>query len=102
RVNQRGEFNVPIGRTAEARKTHFPTHEQLTNAAVALSSSKLRATTWEHTLALAEPGDFVFLDPPYYSDYLKDDIKYSAKAFGPEDHQQLAEYVSHMALQGVD
>jgi DNA adenine methylase len=101
RVNQRGEFNVPIGQVAQEKKLYFPTEEDLENAAVALSSSRLRATSWEQTLNLADEDDFVFLDPPYFSDWLRDDLKYSSKAFGPQDHSRLAEAVARLKQRGV-
>ncbi len=101
RVNQKGEFNVPIGKVAEARHLRFPSRDELVNAAVALSSAKLRATSWEHTLSLAEPGDFVFLDPPYYSDWARDDVKYSDRSFKPEDHEKLAKHAARLSKHGV-
>jgi len=102
RVNQRGEFNVPIGKAVESRDVHFPSRDDLMNAAVALSSARLRATSWEHLLALADEGDFVCLDPPYSSDWLRDDIKYSVKGFSLEDHARLADHVARMAARGID
>ncbi len=102
RVNHRGEFNVPIGKVAESKILRFPLREDLVNAAVALSSARLRATSWENTITLAERDDFVFLDPPYYSDHLKDDIKYSAKGFGPDDHVKLADHLARLASEGID
>ncbi len=101
RVNQKGEFNVPMGKIAEERTMAFPTEENLLDAAVALSTARLRATSWEHTLSLAEEGDFVFLDPPYYSDWLRDDSKYSAKLFSPEDHARLADEAVRLANRGI-
>jgi len=101
RVNQRGEFNVPLGKVAESRHLRFPSGDDLVNAAVALSEAKLRATSWEHTVSLAEPGDFVFLDPPYFSDWVRDDLKYSAKIFGPAEHAKLADEAVRLARRGI-
>src|SRR5262249_12585418 len=66
RVNRQGEFNVPYG----APKTDIviPSVGDLERTSAALLQAKIRATTWENTIALAEAGDFVFLDPPYFSD----------------------------------
>jgi DNA adenine methylase len=101
RVNQEGRFNVPIGKVAQERKQIFPDAETLMDAAVALSAARLRATSWEHTLSLAEEGDFVFLDPPYFSDWVREDSKYSAKVFRPEDHERVADEVAKLAERGI-
>jgi DNA adenine methylase len=102
RVNKRGEFNVPMGKTAEKKSLHFPSRDDLLNAGVALSEARIRATTWEHLLALVEDDDFVFLDPPYYSDAVRrDDSKYSVKPFTFEDHEKLADHAARLAARGI-
>lgn len=62
RVNQKGHFNVPMGRYARPRILD----EGLLRAASAqLAQADLRCATFESLLGLAKPGDFVYLDPPY-------------------------------------
>jgi DNA adenine methylase len=88
RVNQAGRYNVPYGNPKTSNV--IPSREDLINVSAALAQADLRATTWENTISLAEPGDFVFLDPPYYSDVIASSAKYSKVGFSKQDHEQLA------------
>jgi DNA adenine methylase len=99
RVNQLGRFNVPYG--APKTEDVVPTLEELLNAAAALVRADIRATTWQNTVALAEPGAFVFLDPPYYSDVIRDDSKYQTRRFGLKQHEELGTMLSRLADRGV-
>ncbi|MEX0781723.1 MAG: Dam family site-specific DNA-(adenine-N6)-methyltransferase [Dehalococcoidia bacterium] len=63
RVNRRGQFNVPHGRYARPRICDEPT---LRAASGALQGVELHAGDFAGACALAEPGDFVYLDPPYH------------------------------------
>lgn len=104
RVNQQGKFNVPHGAPRSDRIV--PTLEDLLNASAALAQADLRATSWQNSVALAEPGDFIFLDPPYYSDVLRGDrnvsSKYSRREFGLRDHKELAATLAALAHRGID
>lgn len=100
RVNQLGRFNVPYGRPKRDRV--IPELEELKNAGAALIRAKLRASSWENTIAKAKPGDFVFLDPPYYSDIERDDRKYRARSFTLANHERLAERLRNLADRGID
>lgn len=100
RVNQLGRFNVPYGRPKRERV--IPELEELENAGAALIRAKLRASSWENTIAKARPGDFVFLDPPYYSDIERDDRKYRARNFTLANHERLAERLRNLADRGID
>lgn len=103
RVNQEGKFNVPYG--APKTETVIPSLDDLRNVSSALSLARLRCTSWENTLALAEPHDFVFLDPPYYSDLIIPDRghqpKYSADGFTLRSHHKLAEAMRSLERRGV-
>jgi DNA adenine methylase len=104
RVNSNGHFNVPYG--APRRELALPTVDELINAATALQGTFLRCTSWENTVAFAEPGDFVFLDPPYFSETLlgRDNYsdKYLQKVFGLRDHTRLAQRMRDLADRNVD
>lgn len=104
RVNQAGRFNVPFG--APKSDSVTPTPDELLNASAALATASIRATTWENTVALARPGDFVFLDPPYFSELLIDTptraSKYARRAFSMSSHRELARAVRQLASRGVD
>jgi DNA adenine methylase len=61
RTNARGRFNVPMG---ERPGAYFTQHE-LVRCANLLGSADLVAGDFVATLKRVEPGDFVYLDPPY-------------------------------------
>jgi DNA adenine methylase len=89
RFNSRGEFNVPYGGVSYNRKS-------LTDKVNALFGpgmlARLRNTTWrcqdfDPFLAEADPGpaDFLFVDPPYDSDF----SDYDNMPFGGRDQERL-------------
>lgn len=102
RVNQAGTFNVPYGAPKTARV--IPELEELLNASAALTQADLRATQWQNTVALAEPGDFVFLDPPYYSEVERADVrtKYQRRPFSLHHHRELARTLTQLTARGID
>lgn len=62
RVNHKGQFNVPAGRYKNPRILNA---EALRAASRQLDCAQLRSDSFEHLLASAKPGDFVYFDPPY-------------------------------------
>lgn len=99
RVNQKGHFNVPYGNPRNG--LFLPDLDQLEAASAALALARLRATSWENTLAQAASGDFVFLDPPYFSDTKVRQLKYQRRLFSYRDHVRLAHAVAKLASRGI-
>jgi len=64
RVNQKGQFNVPIGRYEDPVICNAP---NLRNVSRLLQGVELQRWSYETVLDVARPGDFVYLDPPYQS-----------------------------------
>src|SRR5690349_8696470 len=90
RYNMRGEFNVPYGGIAYNRKN-------LGRKVAAMRSAPVRALLAGATIAHLDfeaflechapgPDDFVFLDPPYDSDF----STYARNTFGLDDQARLA------------
>lgn len=100
RVNRAGRFNVPHGSTKTT--IMFPSEADVLNAAASLAHAEIRAMTWQNTIAAAEPGDFIFADPPYYSDCAVSDTKYSREQFSSNSHRELARRLAACAERGVD
>jgi len=89
RFNRRGEFNVPYGGISYNRKS---LGDKVALLAAPEMLARLANTTWrcgdfEAFLAEAapEPDDFVFVDPPYDSDF----SRYDDLPFGPPDQERL-------------
>ena len=67
RVNKKGEFNVPMGGLTQ--KIYQP--ELLSGANLALNINNVNVinTSFFNISHLPQPGDFVFLDPPYHGTF---------------------------------
>lgn len=99
RVNLDGKFNVPFGNPKSPKVV--PSREEILNASAALAQATLQATAWENTIASSDPGDLVFLDPPYYSDIKIDSVKYGKRMFTLRDHHNLADYLRALDRRGT-
>lgn len=99
RVNKKGQFNVPFGKY---KKPKICDEEGLKAASAALKKAEI--VCGDYLLVLehyAQPGDFVFLDPPYlpiseYSDFKR----YTKEQFYEEDHVELAKMVKTLHERG--
>ena len=93
RYNSRGEFNVPYGGISYNRK-------DLTRKVAYMRSPAVRLH-FEHTVIenmdfeaflckhVAQANDFIFLDPPYDSEF----STYAQNKFGKHDQERLADYL---------
>jgi DNA adenine methylase len=99
RENQRGEFNVPVGRYANP--------DWVRSEAVRATSEVLAGTpVLERDVAYvrerANPGDLVYFDPPYEPmSPTANFTEYSAAGFGREDQQRLLELAQELDDRGV-
>src|SRR5579859_7526657 len=95
RYNQRGEFNVPYGgisynRKDVARKIAFMRSPDLY---LHLQNAVIEQMDFEQFLQRYSPqtGDFIFLDPPYDSEF----STYARNTFDMRDQQRLSRYLLH-------
>lgn len=99
RVNQKGGFNVPHGVLKE--KLSLPTPETLRAVSAVLVRSEIRASSWESTVSRAREGDFVFLDPPYYSETRGQLYGPASNSFTLRDQARLADALVDLSRRGV-
>jgi DNA adenine methylase len=100
RVNARGAFNVPPGRYARPR---IVDRDKLGRVAEALSAPgiELRWGSYESTLDIAQPGDFLYFDPPYAPlTPTANFTAYTADGFSPRDQERLQQLVITLARRG--
>lgn len=98
RVNRWGEFNVPWG----ARAFRRPSLESLIASSRSLATVTVGVRDFREALDLAEPGDFVYLDPPYLR--ISDTSKfngYTERRFRLADLIELAETLRALTARGV-
>ena len=99
RVNKQGKFNVPYGKYANPK---ICDEDGLKAASEALKKAEILCG--DYLLVLdhyAQPGDFVFLDPPYLpiSEYA-DFKRYTKEQFYEEDHIELAKIIMSLQERG--
>lgn len=95
RVNKSGQFNVPFGRYKNPK---IIDEETLMAASAILSNTTIFCGDYKTVLREnAQPGDFIFLDPPYLpvSEYA-DFKRYTKEQFYEEDHVELAAEVKRL------
>ncbi len=87
RVNSSGAFNVPAGRYKSPR---IVDPEGLREVSRALQGVRLEARSYCSLLDWAQPGDFVYLDPPYAPvSSTSNFTSYAASRFLEEDQREL-------------
>jgi DNA adenine methylase Dam len=98
RVNKKGEFNVPFGK----RDNNFLNKETLRDASEFLQRAKIINSDYLKTLQKnAKPGDFIFLDPPYYPVGKFSDFKrYTKEFFYHEDQVKLRDEFDRLVQLG--
>jgi DNA adenine methylase len=95
RVNRKGQFNVPFGRYSNPKILDA---KALEAASYLLRDSVIVCGDYKTVLREhAQPGDFVFLDPPYLpvSEYA-DFKRYTKEQFYEEDHLELATEIERL------
>ena len=99
RVNRRGEFNVPIGRYTRPR---ILDSEALLAASRRLRAADLQVAGFQAVLDRAQPGDFVYLDPPYVPrSHTASFAAYAAAGFTEHDQVQLMHVFVELERRGV-
>ncbi len=89
RTNRAGEFNVPLGRFVNPAILDQP---RLEAAARALDGVDVSHASYEHLLEVAEPGDVIYMDPPYVPvSRTANFASYSNGHFGADEQVRLAE-----------
>jgi DNA adenine methylase len=97
RTNRTGRFNVPRGRIGPRRIASGAIFE----AAKALAGTKVLCGDFETVCADAGDGDFVYLDPPYYTERRRVFVDYSSRPFGAVDFERLERMLDVLNLRGA-
>lgn len=99
RVNKQGKFNVPFGKYKNPK---ICDEDGLRAASEVLKKAEILCGDYLLVLEhYAQPGDFVFLDPPYLpiSEYA-DFKRYTKEQFYEEDHVELAKMIMTLHERG--
>ncbi|MDR2080449.1 MAG: DNA adenine methylase [Campylobacteraceae bacterium] len=88
RVNQKGFFNVPIGRY---KNPQICSEELIFGAHEALQNSNILCCCYTTILEFAKKGDFIYFDPPYYPiNKTSNFTSYNKDNFLEKDQKELA------------
>lgn len=99
RVNQRNQFNVPFG---DYQNPKICDPDGLYACSRALSGVELRCEPFDLVAERAEPGDFVYFDPPYVPlSATSSFTSYTASGFGLLHQQKLADVARSLKARNV-
>jgi DNA adenine methylase len=98
RTNTQGKFNVPYGKP---KNNNLPTLQQLEACSRQLRLAKLLHADFRKTLAEADKGDFIYLDPPYAVSNRRVFVEYGAKTFTIEDLVVLRDILRSLDKRGL-
>lgn len=98
RVNQRGEFNVPYGQYDRP----YYNRDTLLTAAKVLQAAEIRCEDFASAVLDAQPGDWVYLDPPYVPTGAWGDFtRYTKTKFPLAEHERLAQALRELTDRGI-
>jgi DNA adenine methylase len=98
RLNNKGKFNAPFG---YYKKPLIVDVENMHEVSRALQDVDLRAGDFADVLTRAEPGDFVYFDPPYAPlSPTASFTHYTGRGFGEDQQRRLAEVFHQLAARG--
>jgi DNA adenine methylase len=98
RVNRDGFFNTPLGSYTAPRIVQAAT---LRAASAALMDAELRVAAFDAILDRAQPGDFVYCDPPYDPvSRTASFTSYTRHSFGEPEQRRLAAVFTELARRG--
>jgi len=87
RVNRQGKFNVPFGRYKDPK---YLDRDNLLAVSHALGNVEILCTPFDTVIERAEPGDWVYFDPPYVPrSQTSNFTSYYADGFGLREQERL-------------
>lgn len=98
RTNLNGNFNVPF---SASRTGKIPSNEDLTNCSKNLRKARIENLTFSDTLKQAEPGDFIYLDPPYVDSENRIFNEYDADSFNQSSLQLLRSHLEDLEEKNI-
>ena len=102
RVNSNGEFNVPMG---SYKNPKILDELNLLAVSAALENSTIQHADFGDVVEQAEKGDFIYFDPPYYTEengftgYIRQQNSGRAE-FGQAQHSRLAKVAKELKRKG--
>jgi DNA adenine methylase len=99
RTNLNGDFNVPF---SGARCGTVPSAEALKKCATRLRTARLVHGDFEKVLEYAQPGDLVYMDPPFAVRERRVFRQYDPSTFTHKDIARLREWMDYLTAEKID
>ena len=99
RVNSKGKFNVPFGRTPQGNPPQLYLKENIEACSQALENVELCCEDFYETVKKTKSGDFVYLDPPYHAPNKAS--MYSKVAYTDDLQDRVAQFYHDLAKTGA-
>jgi DNA adenine methylase len=103
RVNSKGQFNSPIGRTSSGKTPDITQEYLIREMSKFLKSVQFHNGDYKECLAGATAGDVVFLDPPYDTDEaIKSEgfVGYQKEGWTRKDLEELKMICDELSIRG--
>jgi len=98
RVNRSGQFNVPIG---SYKNPAIFDADELIDASKTLQGVELAVVDFREVLNWAQPGDFIYFDPPYVPvSKTSSFTSYTENPFGEREQRELAAILGELNQRG--
>ena len=98
RTNLKGQFNVPFSASAAGT---LPLGAGIRACSVLLQRAELSLSSFDETLSLTRPGDFVYIDPPYVDSSTRIFKEYAADGFCQRRIDDLRSHLVRLAEENI-
>lgn len=98
RVNKNNEFNVPFGKKTKVN-TYDGQNLGIIHSYLNFNEVIIQSSDFEESVKNAQPGDFIYFDPPYDSETSTFN-DYTENGFGKEEQVRLARVYKELADKG--
>ena len=104
RVNSKGQFNSPIGRTSSGKTPDIVQEDLIREMSEFLKTVQFHNRDYKDCLATAKNGDVVFFDPPYDQDESISSegfVGYQKEGWTRKDLEELKTVCDELSIRGV-
>ena len=98
RTNKKGEFNVPFGDSKNCTEIDY---DLIIQASKILENAILINEDFEKIIKYVQKDDFVYLDPPFWSQNIRIFSEYQATPFGSNDLERLESFLFKISNKGA-
>ena len=104
RVNSKGQFNSPIGRTSSGKTPDIVQEDLIREMSKFLKTVQFHNGDYRESLVHAKNGDVVFFDPPYDQDESISSegfVGYQKEGWTRKDLEELKQLCDELSIRGV-